>query len=179
MNCFLVRNGEAGPVVQFEQNEFIAMTVTCTWPRSTQWLEPHDPGTECGWTYPEWNQVAMTAHAQQHLAPTDCPFCGRIQRGEYDDLFGAVARFEPLNPVTPGHLLFVPSIHVEHPNRGAVGNAMNHAELYASGQPWDFNLITSSGSAATQTVPHIHVHYVPRREGDGLHLPWTGQKKAA
>lgn len=27
----------------------------------------------------------------------DCPFCGRIQRGEYDDLFGAVARFEPLN----------------------------------------------------------------------------------
>lgn len=106
-----------------------------------------------------------------------CPFCDRIQRGEYDELFGAVARFEPLNPVTPGHMLFVPSLHVEHPNWGAVGNAMNHAELFASGQPWDFNLITSSGRAATQTISHVHVHYVPRREGDGLPLPWTGQRE--
>ncbi|AHH20792.1 hypothetical protein NONO_c60160 [Nocardia nova SH22a] len=106
-----------------------------------------------------------------------CPFCDRIQRGEYDGLSGAVAHFEPLNPVTPGHRLFVPTVHVEHPNWGAVGNAMNHAELHASGQPWDFNLITSSGAAATQSVPHLHIHYVPRRPDDGLHLPWTGQKR--
>ena len=37
----------------------------------------------------------------------------------------------------------------------------------------DFNLITSAGSLATQTIGHLHVHIVPRRPGDGLHLPWT------
>ena len=39
------------------------------------------------------------------------------------------------------------------------------------------NLITSVGAAATQTVKHLHIHIVPRHEGDGLHLPWTEQKK--
>jgi histidine triad (HIT) family protein len=43
----------------------------------------------------------------------------------------------------------------------------------------DANLITSVGSAATQTVFHLHVHVVPRRAGDGLALPWTSQKADA
>lgn len=85
----------------------------------------------------------------------------------------AVVRFEPLNPVTPGHMLFVPTWHVEHPSSEAVRLAMGYAEMYAARKRESFNLITSSGSAATQTVPHIHVHYVPRREGDGLMLPWS------
>jgi diadenosine tetraphosphate (Ap4A) HIT family hydrolase len=40
---------------------------------------------------------------------TDCPFCGRIERGEfnYRDEYGNVA-FRPLFPVTPGHFLVVP-----------------------------------------------------------------------
>jgi diadenosine tetraphosphate (Ap4A) HIT family hydrolase len=37
------------------------------------------------------------------------------------------------------------------------------------------NIITSIGPAASQTVMHTHLHIVPRTEGDGLHLPWTGQ----
>lgn len=43
----------------------------------------------------------------------------------------------------------------------------------------DFNLITSSGRWATQTVKHLHIHYVPRRKDDGLTLPWTGQAQLA
>ncbi|OHT47970.1 hypothetical protein BKG71_25700 [Mycobacteroides chelonae] len=39
------------------------------------------------------------------------------------------------------------------------------------------NVITSIGPDATQTVFHTHIHVVPRRENDGLHLPWTGQVK--
>jgi len=35
------------------------------------------------------------------------------------------------------------------------------------------NVITSVGREATQSVFHLHVHVVPRREGDGLALPWT------
>lgn len=36
-------------------------------------------------------------------------------------------------------------------------------------------VITSIGADATQTVFHTHIHVVPRRPGDGLTLPWTGQ----
>jgi histidine triad (HIT) family protein len=40
------------------------------------------------------------------------------------------------------------------------------------------NLSTSKGEAATQSVFHLHVHVVPRQEGDRLPLPWTPQHTA-
>ncbi|WP_063023925.1 HIT family protein [Nocardia niwae] len=108
-----------------------------------------------------------------------CPFCERIEDDDFEQEYAAtVVRFEPLNPVTPGHMLFVPTWHAEHPSAEAVRAAMGYASTYASKQGIDFNLITSSGAAATQTIPHVHVHYVPRRLDDGLALPWTGQKRA-
>lgn len=110
-----------------------------------------------------------------------CPFCERIHKGEFDEHFfeGMVVSFEPLNPVTEGHRLFVPSEHVEHQERSMlasykVAQSMGAAEIWANRFDQDFNLITSAGRSATQTVPHIHIHYVPRREGDGLLLPWGG-----
>jgi len=111
----------------------------------------------------------------------DCPFCKRIAAGEYDDdvrRFDAVA-FEPLNPVTPGHLLVVPKTHavsaLGHPAIAA--DTMAAAVLVAQRRHVDqCNFITSAGEAATQTVPHLHIHIVPRRLGDGLYLPWTGQR---
>jgi len=106
-----------------------------------------------------------------------CPFCARIEQMDFDQAYNStVVRFEPLNPVTPGHMLFVPWHHAEHPDATAVRAAMGYAARYADGRREDFNLITSSGASATQTVPHIHVHYVPRRQGDGLALPWTAQQ---
>jgi histidine triad (HIT) family protein len=113
---------------------------------------------------------------------SDCPFCARIVAGEYDDdlrRFDAVS-FEPLNPVTEGHRLVVPRTHV----RGALGHVAIAADVMAAAVLvalnrgiTECNFITSAGAAATQTVPHLHIHLVPRREGDGLHLPWTGQQK--
>ncbi|WP_280186437.1 MULTISPECIES: HIT family protein [Nocardia] len=110
--------------------------------------------------------------------PGMCPFCDRIERGEYEITWRQdVVRFQPLNPVTPGHMLFLPAEHAEHPSPFLLAASMEAASRYA--EPNEFyNLITSSGTAATQTVPHLHVHYVPRTEGDGLHLPWTGQQPA-
>lgn len=106
-----------------------------------------------------------------------CPFCDRLTAGTYDasPAYNA-AWFEPLNPVTPGHLLFVPDWHTEHPTPIAMEEAAGAAEEYARHVGGDYNLITSSGPAATQTVPHLHVHYVPRRPGDGLLLPWGGPR---
>ena len=111
----------------------------------------------------------------------DCPFCARIAAGEYTLFDEHAVAFEPLNPVTPGHLLVVPRRHVvdagSHPL--VASRAMYFAAQLAGPCGWaeSYNLITSAGSAATQTVPHLHIHLVPREEGDGLHLPWTGQRR--
>ena len=85
--------------------------------------------------------------------------------------------FEPLNPVVPGHLLVVPVEHCS--DFGEDMDLVQAVSIVASQLMYDVesaNLITSKGSAATQTVGHLHMHFVPRTEGDGLLLPWTYQK---
>lgn len=113
----------------------------------------------------------------------ECVFCdiiaGRnetVAEVQWPDAIG----FTPLNPVTPGHTLVIPRIHV--PDAGAeptvAAAVMRRAAEVA--RPFDaYNIITSSGEAATQTVRHLHLHIVPRRMGDGLPLPWTPQQAAA
>lgn len=121
-----------------------------------------------------------------------CPFCAIVAAviaGDRTDVgihpqeagADAVLSFEPLNPVVPGHRLFIPALHVRDAAADAVITArvMRQAALHARYAGAAFNLITSAGAAATQTVPHFHTHYVPRAEGDGLALPWTGQKENA
>lgn len=104
-----------------------------------------------------------------------CVFCERIEKGEYDDKFANHVWFEPLNPVTKGHRLVVPVVHT--PN-------LNDTELEADQTGWalryftndlatDYNIITSSGDNATQTIQHLHFHIVPRTKNDGLKLPWS------
>lgn len=110
-----------------------------------------------------------------------CPFCLRCSRREFEECGPAVPvmRFEPLNPVTPGHMLFVPFTHVrnasEHPT--LTGLVFQAAARWGKEQNREYNLITSAGPNATQSVWHLHVHYVPRAMDDGLYLPWTGQVK--
>lgn len=109
-----------------------------------------------------------------------CPFCRRIANGEFDTAYFAdVVSFEPLNPVTPGHRLFVPCVHVEDAaeSPGTTSAVMMAAATAARELGNDCNLIASVGPAATQTVRHLHIHLVPRRPGDGLALPWTGQEE--
>lgn len=110
---------------------------------------------------------------------SDCVFCALVTDGKTEtDPHMPAAWFEPLNPVVPGHMLFIPMWHVEHraaDTESGIAIAGRAAAAYARRQNVDYNLITSSGAAATQTIPHLHVHYVPRAAGDGLALPWTGQ----
>lgn len=90
--------------------------------------------------------------------------------------------FEPLAPCTPGHLLVVPTTHVEGMGDSlavasevsmAVFLALRHFKLAKR-----CNVIVNDGSVAGQTVNHLHVHLVPREHGDGLKLPWSGQESA-
>jgi histidine triad (HIT) family protein len=106
----------------------------------------------------------------------DCAFCARIAAGEYDDEYDGVVDFEPLNPVTPGHRLVVPKVHVadalesEAVSARVMAYAANKARTAGL---FPCNLITSAGADASQTVFHLHLHIVPRRPGDGLALPWS------
>lgn len=105
-----------------------------------------------------------------------CVFCARINNNQVHRITKDVASFEPLNPVTPGHMLFVPVQHVrdatEQPNITArvVATAAEYAKMLPA-----CNIITSVGEAATQSIFHLHIHVVPRTFSDGLALPWTGQ----
>jgi histidine triad (HIT) family protein len=99
-----------------------------------------------------------------------CVFCEKIK----DNCPSGVAHFEPLNPVTPGHMLFVPSLHIANAGEAPLIAAlvMYEAIRYAAAKYASFNIITSAGAAATQTVMHLHVHVIPRQPGDNLALPW-------
>lgn len=115
-----------------------------------------------------------------------CPFCQyagpspilREYRGrKYGRPSGVeTIVIEPLSPVTEGHVLVIPKPHVrsalDSPKIAAV--AMFDAAWYAGDViEGPCNIITSTGLEATQTVMHLHVHVVPRRDGDGLRLPWS------
>lgn len=97
---------------------------------------------------------------------------------EWEDAVAIV----PLGPVVDGHILVIPKAHVadfaEDP--GVTAITMRRAAELAGELGLDAtNLITSRGSAATQTVFHLHVHLLPRAADDGLPLPWTPQQHAA
>lgn len=121
----------------------------------------------------------------QHGPPTPrCPFC-EIAAGTAPARFvytwpDALA-FIPLNPVVAGHTLVIPRVHVTDfaadPEVSAA--TMRRAAEAARGIRPDgpMNLITSWGAAATQSVAHLHLHLVPRAEGDGLALPWYSGKR--
>lgn len=113
-----------------------------------------------------------------------CPFCDYEGPSEvlatYAMPTGEVFVIEPVEPVVEGHLLVIPRVHVwdfaHHPR--VTADVMQAAAMLVDDPrvPYravEANLITSMGRSATQTVKHLHVHVVPRTEGDGLRLPWS------
>jgi len=109
-----------------------------------------------------------------------CVFCDPANIRSPLEHWGPTLVFEPLSPVAPGHLLVVPREHVADftVDTDITARVMRVAGLVAARRGGDFNLIASKGEAATQSVMHFHVHLVPRADGDGLLLPWTGQQAA-
>ena len=106
-----------------------------------------------------------------------------IKRYSSDELLynTEVVVFEPLNPCVEGHLLFVPTVHIDKfgdtritaPNIVA---AVNKAvSLYLQEFPTDCNIITNNGAIADQTVFHLHTHLIPRTVDDNVQLPWSYQ----
>jgi histidine triad (HIT) family protein len=107
----------------------------------------------------------------------DCLFC-RIVSGEADahrvletdDVVG----FLDVRPVFKGHVLLVPREHVgtlpELPEPLIVplfGTSQRVADALTSGLGAQGTFVAMN-NVVSQSVPHLHVHVVPRTKGDGL-----------
>lgn len=115
---------------------------------------------------------------------TPCPFCA-IVRGEDAAVrevarSGSVVVFFPTEPATLGHCMVIPRRHVEdfsELTQDEVSQVMLSAQTMArsvreSFQPDGINILQSNGDAASQSIPHVHVHVLPRWEEDPIGEIW-------
>jgi diadenosine tetraphosphate (Ap4A) HIT family hydrolase len=78
-----------------------------------------------------------------------------------------VAVFRDRYPVTPGHLLFVPTYNTQAVLTDAFETALRYGErMVRLGECDGFNIGFNCGASAGQTVMYPHVHLIPRRSGD-------------
>ena len=107
------------------------------------------------------------------MTPMSCPFCEPLQVEivtRYDSVFVVSDGF----PVSPGHTLIIPVRHVQSffeldaEEHCAMFEALKAVQekLAASLSPDGFNVGINDGSAAGQTIPHCHLHVIPRYAGD-------------
>lgn len=113
----------------------------------------------------------------------DCIFCG-IANGKIPSrtLFED-AQFRvilDLGPAAKGHALVLPKEHYsclfelpEDQCRDAFALARRMAVRIKEKLGCDgFNLVQNNGEAAGQTVPHFHIHLIPRYRTDGQTIGW-------
>lgn len=122
--------------------------------------------------------VELTRHPELAWRRIGCVFCDILRGAIPADVVASIGvgiAFRPLNPVTDGHLLVIPRFHFNDAlaDPEVTGEVFAFAAALAKDAGLPCNLISSAGREATQSVPHLHVHIVPRRENDGLALPWT------
>ena len=102
-----------------------------------------------------------------------CPFCQPDPSRVFFRSDAVLALWD-LYPVTPGHALIVPVRHVPtwfEATKTEQTELMSTLELVKAeverrGQIDGWNIGVNVGAAAGQTVPHLHIHLIPRRTGD-------------
>jgi histidine triad (HIT) family protein len=106
-----------------------------------------------------------------------CVFCS-IARGESPGLVvlgdEVSVAFLDHRPLFPGHTLLVPRTHCATMTdlpRPLIGRLFDNAALLARAVERAFGAdgsLVAVNNRVSQSVPHLHVHVVPRRFGDGL-----------
>lgn len=107
----------------------------------------------------------------------DCVFCEIVAGGvscekvfEGDDFIV----IKDVNPKVEGHLLVISKEHyggfVDMPFEFYGGMLKVVKVVVEKLGVKDFNLVLNNGKLAGQVVPHLHLHILPRREGDGFRL---------
>lgn len=105
--------------------------------------------------------------------PSDCPFCALhpdriVIRGEL------AFALRDAYPVSSGHTLIIPNRHVASFFELTDAERRNllklldiaKADLDRECAPQGYNIGINDGAAAGQTVPHVHIHLIPRYDGD-------------
>ena len=115
---------------------------------------------------------------------SDCVFC-KIRDGQipatriYDDERTMVIM--DINPINSGHCLVIPKAHaatVWDAQPADLQAAVTTAKKVALSirdtlKPDGLNMLQANGPAAFQSVPHYHLHLIPRWENDGKGFDWT------
>lgn len=109
-----------------------------------------------------------------------CIFC-RVASGEVpgnvvhrDD---RVLAFLDVSPLMLGHVLVVPVAHVDTLDNlppdliGPLFEAVRRTSVAVQRALGADGSFVAVNTRVSQTVPHLHVHVVPRKEGDGLFSP--------
>jgi len=106
-----------------------------------------------------------------------CPFC-KIGKGEIeayrvfeDDMSYAIL---DNNPVFPGHCLLIPKAHhqlVEQLPHPLISPLFTNLQIVSNGVKTGMKAegtFLGINNGVSQHVPHLHIHVIPRRKGDGL-----------
>jgi histidine triad (HIT) family protein len=112
----------------------------------------------------------------------DCVFCAVVGGAEHLAVYRDehVVAFLDHAPVFPGHTLIVPAQHYPALDDMPEGEV---APLFLLARRLSIAFRTELGADGSfiavntrisQSVPHVHVHTVPRRKGDGLFSPGRG-----
>lgn len=102
-----------------------------------------------------------------------CPFCDLAENAIYMRGEGCVAFFDKY-PISPGHLLVIPTKHVASIFDLEPTSYQNLMKLVFDArrkldEKFDadaFNVGVNDGIDAGQTIGHAHIHIVPRYKGD-------------
>ena len=112
------------------------------------------------------------------MAEEECVFCGivgkKIPAKMVEESENFIA-FPDANPITKGHTLIIPKKHfvnlMDMPS-DLVSEMIDLVKKIAEEklrQGFEgFNLFMNNFPAAGQLVMHAHLHFVPRKKGDGI-----------
>jgi histidine triad (HIT) family protein len=115
---------------------------------------------------------------------TDCVFC-KIVDGDvpsmrvYED--ERTLAIMDINPVNSGHCLVITKVHAPAlwdadpvDLQAAITAAQKVAvALKTAVKPDGLNMLQANGPAAFQSVPHYHLHLIPRWHNDGKGFDWS------
>ena len=102
---------------------------------------------------------------------SDCLFCHPRETVLGNEL--VFARYDDF-PVSPGHLLLIPHRHVASyfdlttAEKQALWQLLDEAKILLDREhgPGGYNVGINCGPVAGQSVPHVHLHLMPRYVGD-------------
>ena len=118
------------------------------------------------------------------MSEPNCIFC-KIASGAipamrvYED--ERVMAFLDINPLAHGHTLVIPKVHyrdirdVPADMAGELAARLpkiTQAVMRAAGAT-GMNILQNTGESSGQAVFHLHIHLIPRRDGDGLGYRWN------